>query len=183
MDDLLDQITDFLGSILEEDSSDTAAQEMIDKAVEHTVDSLENLSNVVENVDSNGNNAQSNSITDLIETFKQNTVSRDSGVSTSETDFSSQLSEEKVQTNSDSSNTSFKGYTQEEINTNKSNAEMEMTRQKSNMRHHKRMIEIRSSDGLPSNLEQNHYNEAASAYQKANEEYNKWKNMKPDNNS
>ena len=76
---------------------------------------------------------------------------------------------------------SFKGLTQEEINNKKSNAEIEMNRQESNMRHHQRMIEIRTKDGLPSYTEQSHYRDAQAAYQKAKDEYYKWSNARPDN--
>ena len=79
----------------------------------------------------------------------------------------------------DKSDIPFVGHSQEEINNNKAKAEIEISRQKSNIEQHKRMIEMRSKDGLPSNLEQSHLNDAQAALRKARDEYNKWSNMKP----
>lgn len=81
-----------------------------------------------------------------------------------------------------SSHVSFKGLTQEEINNRKSKAEIEMNRQESNMRHHQRMIEIRTKSGLSSYTEQSHYRDAQAAYQKAKDDYYKWSNAHPDKN-
>lgn len=75
---------------------------------------------------------------------------------------------------------SFTGYSQEEINNHKSRAESDMKKWKSQMEHHKRMIEIRARDGQPVNLEKNHLYTASQEYNKAHDEYIKWSNMRPE---
>ena len=80
----------------------------------------------------------------------------------------------------DKSEISFEGHSQEEINTNKTKAEIEIQRQESKIREHERIIEQRASNGQPFYLEKSHLNDAKSALDKAKAEYTKWCNTTPD---
>lgn len=132
------------------------AQELIDRGIEPTYDQC--LERLNQHIEEKG---------DLISEYREHFESLELTESRS--------ADDNIQI-------SFKGLTQEEINNNKSKAEIEMNRQESNMRHHKRMIEIRTQDGLPSATELSHYRDAEAAYQKAKSDYYKWSNARPDMN-
>lgn len=84
-----------------------------------------------------------------------------------------------VDSETDESNLTFKGYTQEEINNKISNAEKEKRYHESQVRHHKSM----ASNAMTDANREFHLNEANSHQNKANHyqsEYQKWKWTKPD---
>lgn len=71
-------------------------------------------------------------------------------------------------------------YTQEEINAHKSKAQKEMDFQKGQMRDRKDAIQSRIDHDLPTTNDTAGYNDAASRYNKAKAEFNKWDSMKPE---
>lgn len=77
-------------------------------------------------------------------------------------------------------NTDQQMYTQEEINTHKSKAQREMSFQEGIMKDKKEAIRSREDHGMPTTNDTAGYNDAASKYNKAKAEYNKWDSMKPD---
>ena len=78
----------------------------------------------------------------------------------------------------DESNPTFKGYTQEEINSKKKKAELDMNYWKREMRSHGEL----AKHEMWRESEIAHVKNAERNYEKAKTEYNKWSNMKPDKN-
>lgn len=96
----------------------------------------------------------------------------DSGESTGSAAF--------VDNDLDTSNPSFRGYTQSEINSRMSKAEHEMRCQESNMRHRESMMKSKARMGEPYESEEYQFNVAKRKWEEAKAEYNKWKYTKPD---
>lgn len=96
----------------------------------------------------------------------------DSGESTGSATF--------VDNDLDTSNPSFRGYTQSEINSRMSKAEHEMRCQESNMRHRESMMKSKARMGEPYESEEYQFNVAKRKWEEAKAEYNKWKYTKPD---
>lgn len=96
----------------------------------------------------------------------------DSGESTGSATF--------VDNDLDTSNPSFRGYTQSEINSRMSKAEHEMRCQESNMRHREYMMKSKARMGEPYESEEYQFNVAKRKWEEAKAEYNKWKYTKPD---
>ena len=76
----------------------------------------------------------------------------------------------------DGSNPTFKGYTQDEINSKKKKAELDMSYWKGEMRSHGEL----AKHEMWRETEIAHVKNAERNYEKAKAEYNKWSNMKPD---
>lgn len=96
----------------------------------------------------------------------------DSGESTGSAAF--------VDNSHDESNTSFRGYTQSEINSRMSKAEHEMRWQESNMRHREYMMKSKARMGEPYEYEEYQFNVAKRKWEEAKAEYNRWKHTKPE---
>ena len=81
-----------------------------------------------------------------------------------------------VDSDLDGSNPTFKGYTQEEINSKKKKAEQDMSYWKGQMRSHGEL----AKHEMWRESEISHVKNAERKFEKAKAEYNKWSNMKPD---
>ena len=85
-------------------------------------------------------------------------------------------SELNVYHDKDDSNLTFKGYTQEKINSEKKKAEQQMSHWKGEMRSHGELAKHK----MWRESEMAHVKKAEAKYKEAKDDYDKWSNMKPD---